>query len=468
MIEAGMRVFKEKLEAICGADAEQALSAESAHAVSLGLQQVLASAGAAAYRAFLESKEEIRDIAVSRDEIFRFKYQSDKTFLGLWGPMVVTRRVYQNASDTRSFVPLDAAWGMADEYLTVEVREASAFACAHVTAEEAAALFEKSALFHPHPTQIKRGVKALGEELCAKQDEVDTRIRQSESAPADTRILAASLDGANVLLSEEGGGKRGRPAERPGQDHVQAQSTAYKNAMVGSISFYGPVAPQTQTPQRLASRYVSHMPEDRAVTFKKKFEAELDAAEALVSAGGEEITKVLICDGARGIWSYIDESGRYNDYEKLIDYWHSLEHLSLAAEAIFGKETNEAKYWYGRYARKLLEHDDGAERALRSMVYHAQCARLSAARTAELAVQQTFFERNHHRMTYADFRRRGLPIGSGPVEAACKTLVKTRLCRSGMRWTRKGGQRILDLRTYVKSNRWEVFWTNYNALRNAA
>ncbi len=71
-------------------------------------------------------------------------------------------------------------------------------------------------------------------------------------------------------------------------------------------------------------------------------------------------------------------------------------------------------------------------------------------------------------MTYAAFRERGLPIGSGPVEAACKTLVKTRLCRSGMRWSRKGGQRILDLRTYVKSHRWDAFWNEYKTSLFAA
>ena len=67
-------------------------------------------------------------------------------------------------------------------------------------------------------------------------------------------------------------------------------------------------------------------------------------------------------------------------------------------------------------------------------------------------------------MTYADFRRRGLPIGSGVVEAACKSLVKARLCRSGMRWTRKGGQHILHLRAHIKSGRWDMFWEAYKQL----
>jgi len=76
-----------------------------------------------------------------------------------------------------------------------------------------------------------------------------------------------------------------------------------------------------------------------------------------------------------------------------------------------------------------------------------------------------FFSRNRHRMTYAAFRARGLPIGSGPVEAACKTLVNARLKRSGMRWTREGGQHVLNLRRHEKADRWDTFWNYYLSTR---
>ena len=85
-----------------------------------------------------------------------------------------------------------------------------------------------------------------------------------------------------------------------------------------------------------------------------------------------------------------------------------------------------------------------------------------------LATERTFFRRNKHRMSYACFGQRGLPIGSGPVEAACKSIVKTRLCRSGMRWLRQGGQRILDFRCHVKSGLWKGFWDTYRQIRRLA
>ncbi len=463
MIEAGMRAFKEKVAAILEDVVDKDLTPGLAHEVAQGLQEAIAATGGASFRAFVESKETTADVVRHDGKLFRFKYTSEKTFMTLWGPQAVSRRVYQNASDTHTHVPLDAAWGMADESMTLEVREAVAFACAHMTAQEAHDLLEKSALFHPHPTQIKQVVMRLGREVAEREEQLNRRIRDEEEPPQGVRVLAASLDGANLLMREPGA-KRGRPAERP-IERRQSENTAYRNAMAGTVTFYGAVPEGAKGPQRLRTRYVSRMPEPYAPTFKAHFEQELAAAQACLPA---DIIKVLICDGARAIWKYVEGSACFEGYEHLVDYWHTLEHLSLAAEVLFGKSTHEAKAWYDRYADKLLAEDDGAARVLHSMDYYAHSLCLSTARRKALHQQRTYFVNNSTRMRYAEFRRRGLPIGSGPVEAACKTLIKTRMCRSGMRWSSQGGQAILTLRTYVKSSRWDAFWKRINQLDNAA
>lgn len=231
--------------------------------------------------------------------------------------------------------------------------------------------------------------------------------------------------------------------------------------MVGSVTFYGAVPTDEKGPRRLRTRYTSHMPEDHALTFKAKFEAELADAEHKAPPG---VIKVLLGDGARALWNYAENTRRFDDYEKLIDYCHALEHLGLAAEALFGKGSPSAKAWYDKYRKKLLEEDRGPRSVLHSMDYYEQAQALPQSRRDALDVQRTFFRRNQARMTYADYRRRGLPVGSGPVEAACKTFVQTPLCHSGMRRTRKGGQRMLDLRTDVKTNRWDVFWNEYQKM----
>jgi len=217
--------------------------------------------------------------------------------------------------------------------------------------------------------------------------------------------------------------------------------------------------------RRLVCRYTSHMPEAQAVSFIAKFEAELDAAEAQCPPG---TVTVMLCDGARPIWNCVAHNERFADYETLVNYYHTIEPLALVSQALFGDGSEEAAAWYDKYAARLLEHDHAVQSILHSMAYYAKSRKRSKGRTRALQTQRTFFLRNHSKMHYASFRRRGLAIGSGPIEAACKSLVKTRLCRSGMRWSRQGGQHILDLHTYVKSNRWDYFWAHYKQRRQGA
>lgn len=463
MIESAMAEYKKNLLEHCSEAAESPLSPHSSARVVSGLHKAANAASMAALKVFVESKDDVRDVLQAGGECYRFKCVSGREILSPWGKVRIERRLFQNAKD-KTYFPLDADWGMAKEYMLAEVREAVVFASTFAAPNVAAQLFEKSAQFRPHRTQILEAVESVASCIAQDRAGVDERIREREAAPGEARVLVASMDGANVLL-KEAGKKRGRPAERPGAGSGETPKSAYKNAMAGCISFYGAVKEGEKCPQRLCSRYVGHMPEDGAPTFKGRFEAELSAAEALC---GPETIKVVLCDGARGIWSYIEGSPRYEGFELLIDYWHTVEHLSLAAEALFGKGSDEAAKWYNNYAEKLLESDGGARSALKSMAYYATTLNLPKSRREDLKVQQTFFERNQSKMKYADFRRRGLPIGSGPVEAACKTLIKQRMCCSGMRWTREGGQRILDLRCYVKSNRWDILWHEYMNLIAAA
>ncbi|HDP33965.1 MAG TPA: hypothetical protein ENN29_02525 [Candidatus Hydrogenedentes bacterium] len=457
MIDAMTAMIKEKLMVFCGDAAEGPLNMAAAEEVCRAIRLTVAEVGKAGFRTYLEAKEEQKDIVVVDGETYRFKQFTRKSFFAPWGKMEVNRKLFQNASDTKSHVPLDAAWNMTDELMTVEVREACAFACVHMTPVDAAQLFEKSSMFQPDPTAIKRVLRRIDAVVSPVREEIDERIRMDEEAPKGVRVLAGSMDGVNVLLNEPGK-KRGRPAERPGGEAAKETPTAYKNAMVGTCSFYADVRKDEHCPERLATRYVAQMPEEHALTFKAKFEAELEAAEAQCPSN---TVKVMLCDGARGIWTYIDGNTRYDGYEKLVDYWHTIEHLSLAAEALFGKGSPEGAAWYTKHAKWLKEKVRGAQGVLDSIDYYARNRKLPAGRQKDLNTQRTYFVRNKHRMTYADFRERGLPIGSGPVEAGCKSIVKCRLCRSGMRWSRTGGQRILDLRTYVKSNRWEAFWQEY-------
>ena len=106
--------------------------------------------------------------------------------------------------------------------------------------------------------------------------------------------------------------------------------------------------------------------------------------------------------------------------------------------------------------RHLLRHEpDGVNRVIRALLY----LRSKSPGNERIAQVLGYFRGNRHRMGYADAKAQGLPIGSGVVEAACKTLVTERLKRSGMRWGPGGGQAILTLRSLVQSRRFDYAWS---------
>jgi hypothetical protein len=438
---------------------------EHAEEVNRLLGEAMSAGWTEGVRRWLATAETGAETIEVNGTTYRYKLDSEKEFLTPGGLMKLTRRVYQPDAGGTCHVPLDVAWGMQGQFATVEVRDATLYSVALGTPQEAETLLAKCALFHPSATAIKRMARQMGQWLEEHEEETLTEIRAEEPVPSETRVVCASLDGVNVLLSEPGK-KKGRPNERPheGASREPLSPTCYKNAMVGSVSFYGEVPDGKASPVRLASRYAARMPEDRAPTFKAKFEQELQETESRLS---DDVVRIALCDGARGLWTYIDNNPQYDDYEKLVDYHHTTEHLSRAAEAIFGKGSQKAQDWYDTYCSKLQGEDGGAERVLRSLDYYERTDKLSKSRRAALDTERTFFTRNKHRMDYARFRHNGWPIGSGPVEAACKSVVKTRLCRSGMRWSRPGGQHILSLRTYVKSDRWNTMWCQYKRIERS-
>jgi len=457
VIEAATEEFKQKLSQQCKELDLERLTPDLAHQISRNLKQALSAAGVAGFRTFLQGYEEEAPTLDLDGDLYRWKRTSPKRFLTPFGPMVLERNLYQCDYGGRSYVPLDRQWGMEGEFATLEVRESVLFSCALVTPEETVQLLAKSALFQPSATAIQHLLDETGVWLECEGEALNEALRADETIPEETQTLVASLDGVHVRLDEEGV-KQGRPIERPGPSTDRETPTCFKRAMVGSLSFYGaPLEAQT-TPERLAVRYVAEMPEEKALTLKARFEAEIRHLEASLPLS---VQKVLLCDGECGLWTYAEQNLLFADYLMLVDFYHSCEHLADAAEALWGAGSPQANQWYEEYRHLLLHEEKGAHQVLRSIDYYRRTRHWSKTRGEAIDQQRTFFQRNKKRMTYAAFRRQGLPIGSGPVEAACKTLVKTRLGRSGMRWSWPGGQRVLQLRTYVKSDRWDAFWKLY-------
>jgi hypothetical protein len=407
-------------------------------------------------KAFLEAYDTMEAFIEVDGRVLRWKMSSDKWILTDFGKQCISRNLYQHDGGGECYVPLDHKWNMSRHFASPNVRESVLFSSALITPEETKQLFNKCTLFKPSTEAIKNIIEKTGVEMESHRDPLDHVMNDSCQIPPGTRCMTVGLDGANVLLREPGTTNR-RPKERPDvSDSDTEKLSCYKNATVASISFYGDVPDDQECPERLGAIYLSRMPEEGALTLKRQLEDLLDRIETKLP---RDVTRQLLMDGHISLWGYGDNTPRFDTYTKGIDYWHTLEHLSKAAEALFGKKSKKARRWYNTYRLKLKTSDKTGAAIIRSMHYYkGKLSCMSAKRHEEYDKQERFFTRNKHRMTYASFRKQGLPIGSGPLEAACKSIVKTRLCRSGMRWSRVGGQYILNLRSYVKSKLWDTFW----------
>jgi hypothetical protein len=394
----------------------------------------------------------------------------ERSFLTLLGPVKLDRSLL-DAKGGRgpASVPLDEAWGMSDRYETPDVAEAVLFAAVELTPADTCEFLEKFANFRPSREHIHRVINSEGARLREHVEQPANRGRlhtQQGAGPGGAEVFVAGADGVNLAVREPGK-KQGRPNRRPGAGTTPdgQKKSSFKNAMVGSFSTYKsvPVAGDQGgvpglAPQRLGSTYTAKMPEERFPAFKAEFEQVLEVIEGTLPEG---IRKLFICDGGRNLWKWARETAQLESYEWLLDFYHMGEHLARAAEAIFGADKDAADRWYARWCHKLKHEDGAVGKLLRSMRAYAGRAGRSKARAAELVKQRVYFERYGDFMGYAAYVREGLPIATGPLEAACKMLVKQRLCRAGMRWSSEGGANVLNLRVLKKSNMWHTAWKSY-------
>lgn len=165
-----------------------------------------------------------------------------------------------------------------------------------------------------------------------------------------------------------------------------------------------------------------------------------------------DLRVVKVADGAPDNWSYLGETLPVGD--EVLDFYHAADHLSDALGAAYGEGTPKYQERLTTLSAVLRDVPHGVDK-----VIDALC-RIRPHYPRRQAIHKTvaYFREHRHLMGYAHWRAQHLPIGSGVVEAACKTLVSQRLKRSGMRWRVPGGQAILTFRALCQSARFDRSW----------
>jgi len=210
-----------------------------------------------------------------------------------------------------------------------------------------------------------------------------------------------------------------------------------------------------RTRDRQHTIYIGATPEYGKATFLARLEREI----ARTKARYPQATHIEIADGAASNWQFLN----LHTQEQVLDFYHASGYLGAVAVALYPTHLAQQRHWLQESCHHL-KHDPGAATHLyQQMLELSQSSEHSKTIQENLAAAVTYFQNHHHQMDYALCRSRHYPIGSGVTEAACKTVIKQRLCGSGMRWKEKGAAAILSLRALVlTSTRWDQFWNKLN------
>jgi hypothetical protein len=438
IIDEALSGLKGRVLEIAEALTRNGLSPQSLSSFEHKLHESLGEFGRKAETAVLEREDVKTDVIEHAGARHYFKYEGPQEYQCLFGKIEVRRSVYQ-ANGERTMCPLELNAGIVHHHLTPPAAELVAYSTAHIVPSEVERFCQKWQYLQPCETVIKQVAAEIGDMAETLQEEYEEDVHKQEGpAPQEAKIVSISRDGTCVNTREDG----------------------WRQAQVGAVTHY---AESTEVDddgdpirKRLRTTYVGQMPEEASETFNPKFEQEVEHA----LDGLDESAKIAcLADGARSNWTYFEAHPRLKNAIHINDFYHAAEYLNDVAEALFGHGTAQAKRWFEKYRRILKNEDEGVEKVLRSIRYFrkAQGVR-SKDRRKTITKSLRYFTRNRSRMNYAEYRRQGLPIGSGVVEAACKTLVGHRFKRAGMRWSIDGGQCILNLRVAVLSRRWEAFW----------
>lgn len=226
-----------------------------------------------------------------------------------------------------------------------------------------------------------------------------------------------------------------------------ADSEGYREAMVGTLSFYDVEG------ERQHTIYLAAAPEYGKREFNQRLAREIDRAKQHYP----NARYLGIADGAASNWSFLERhTGR-----QLIDFFHVTEYVGKLAQARYPQPsaTDKRSRWQHQHCSDLKRDPKAVDVLIEEAAKLSRRTSLSKALRAGAYSAWTYLSNHRHQMDYPGFLAENLPIGSGVTEAACKTLVKQRLCASGMRWKNKGARIILSLRSLATTaGRWAQFW----------
>jgi len=287
--------------------------------------------------------------------------------------------------------------------------------------------------------EIERVAEEVGREveqwLSTQQAQILRLAKVPRPTPGILPKFYVSFDGTGIPM---------RKAELAGRAGKQADGSARtREAKLGCV-FTQTGLDKAGRPQRDpdATTYVGAIESSTLFGWRMYAEA--------VRRGLSQAREVIaLTDGAR--YNHTIVQSHFPEAVHIVDLFHAYEHLNAIAPILWGHEAKAPKAW-----RDLLEDGD----VPRLLIKVGKRLPASTESRKTVGKELGYFEGNATQMRYADFRAKHLFVGSGVIEAGCRTVVGERLKQSGMRWSVRGANAILALRCCIFSGRFEDFWAS--------
>lgn len=291
-------------------------------------------------------------------------------------------------------------------------------------------------------SSFERVPHELGDVLDAHHAEIEDDLIQRFGVPEAAASVSVSLDRTSVPMEEPRKRPPGRPRKGAAKRPVQRN---YRMAWCGAVTLHD------EDGEALHTIRYGRMPGLDPDSFT------LGLANDVyhILQQRPDLDLVSLGDGAHEIWDLLDAHVNADTVGKephrLIDFWHVVEKLAPAAKGIGADEWRTVlEEWKSRLRRRSK-----AAAEILDELQASGCEESEYADDRPVHEAITYLTNHGHRMNYAAARRRGLGIGSGNMEATCKTLVSVRMKRSGSRWKVGTGEDVMRLRAWALSDRWE-------------
>lgn len=289
---------------------------------------------------------------------------------------------------------------------------------------------------------VERHAEAIGGAIAARGHEEIAQAKQLElpeicSPPAET--LYIEMDGTGIPVARrETNGRKGK---------IDGEPARTREVKLGCV-FTQSGLDEKGRPQR----------DEDSTSYAAAIESAEDFGlrlytEAWRRGWDRAKRKAILGDGAVWIWNLAQQ--HFPGAIQIVDLFHARQHLWELARGLHPNEAAQQKRWMLVHQQLL---DSGKLKKLTVALRSIQPSNQELAE--KLRAEADYFHRNALRMRYPKFRRLGLFVGSGVVEAGCRTVIAARLKRSGMFWSVTGANAILALRCSLLNHRFEDFWAS--------